>query len=107
MDPVFSLLVRENDDLPEEMFGEASMGKVSCNVADWWWVGVLVVGGKHHGDLLVVAFVKALGDEVHDVIEMFDHVVCGCLVGEAIKVGAVFFSLVRFWVITGVSLFTR
>ena len=46
MDPVLSLLVREDDDLVDEVLGKASMGEVSCNVADWCWVVVFVGGGQ-------------------------------------------------------------
>ena len=44
VDPVFSLLVCENDDFPDEMFGEASMGEVGSNVAYGGWVGGCVTG---------------------------------------------------------------
>ena len=63
VNPEFSLQVWEDQDLPENVFGEACMCQVSCNVADGGWPGVFVLASQEGVDLVVVGFVHTLGDE--------------------------------------------
>ena len=56
---------------------------------------------------MVLAHVEALGDEVHEVIEVFDHVLGWCVVGEVVQLGAVLFSVVRVRMVTGVCQLIR